>query len=36
MARNRPMRRVLAAAGMTIEMEDGEVSARGAAQRVCA
>jgi GNAT superfamily N-acetyltransferase len=31
MARNRPMRRVMAAAGMTIEVEDGEVSARGAA-----
>ena len=36
MARNRPMRRVLAAAGMTMEVEDGEVSARGAAQPACA
>jgi len=30
------MRRVLAAAGMTMEVEDGEVSARGAAQPACA
>ena len=36
MARNRPMRRVLVAAGMTIEVEDGEVSARGAARPACA
>jgi len=31
LARNRPMRRVLVAAEMAIEVEDGEVSARGAA-----
>jgi hypothetical protein len=30
MTRNRPMRRVLTAAGMAVEVADGEVSARGA------